>query len=267
MEDLAPGLLKLDSPRWMQLEAHFGNAGMDGELLAVPTLLAAWHESVGTYGEEYAYEPLYESFLHQQTIRSVAYAVVPHLVSRLSETDPDRRQMILDDLAVVDETEATPASELENANREIKDEVSGKLCDHFVKALRERHPKLPLDLQPAYRRTIAVAKEQAGENWGRCLSEEPGDHNYRRHLRFLRDSGVEDYDILAALEVLTDELETPIYGSYEDQVAALESIGWRDRMAATRAPEHDELCLKALRSLGYYHETCTRVLELLRSGL
>jgi hypothetical protein len=79
--------LPLDSPRWKSLKAHFGNAAVDTELAAVPKLLERWHRAVGTYAEEYEYDPLFESYLHQLTILDVAYAVVPHLVTRLSELD------------------------------------------------------------------------------------------------------------------------------------------------------------------------------------
>ena len=102
MSEPSPTPLPLESPRWKFLTAHFNNAGTDGGLPAVPTLLARWHRYAGTYAEEDAYGDLFESYLHQRTIQDVAYAVVPHLVSRLEEVDADTSVLreIVDGLAV-----------------------------------------------------------------------------------------------------------------------------------------------------------------------
>jgi len=167
--------LRLDSSRWGSLRAHFDNAGEDRGLPSVPSLIARWNRTVGSYAEEYAYQDLFESYLHQRTVLDVAYAVVPHLAVRLSELDPDRRLSVLDDLALVDERRLTTPEELEAIVQSLARTIeSAELRDMVIRNTRNRHPPLPDDLAPAYLAAIEHAQSLAGFDWRRARSEEPG---------------------------------------------------------------------------------------------
>jgi hypothetical protein len=191
-------MLDLDDPRWGRLQAHFDNAGADGILPAVPTLLRAWHDAVGSYGEEFAYVDLRESYLHQGTILSVAYAVVPHLASRLHELDPDRALAVADDVALVEEARLVPREDVEAAAAEL--EAKGSLLHRFLAAnVRDRHPLLPDDLAATYLLAVETTRASAGGLWGQRAAAEPGDHQVRRHVRFLRAHGWSDADLVEAV--------------------------------------------------------------------
>jgi len=197
--------LPLTSKRWQTLKAHFGNAGHDGdEVPAVPKLLRRWVRTVGTYEEEYAHDPLRESYLHQGTILDVAYAVVPHLVLQLERLDDDRCSEVLDDLALVDAIRRTPRRRVEAMVKRLST-MSGELRDLFMQSTRDRHPELPEDLAEAYLPAIAHAKQLAGKAWGQRRSEPMGPHRWRRHVRFLRAQGLTDEDITFGVRVLTRE--------------------------------------------------------------
>ncbi|MFT3765662.1 MAG: hypothetical protein QM820_09120 [Minicystis sp.] len=217
--------LPLDSPRWLSLKAHFDNAGVDTDVPAVPSLIAGWNRAVGAYAEEYEYEALRESYLHQRTILDVAYAVVPHLAARLSELDPDRRLSVLDEIFIVEDTRLTPARRVEAAIRQIERTVPAELRDAFIQTTRDRHPPLPDDIAPAYLAAIAHAKAIAGRDWGRARSDEEGPHLFRRHLRYLRTAGWIDADITFGIGALMRE---------RDHVAILYS-GWKEARAELRA--------------------------------
>lgn len=105
------------------------------------TLIKRWNDSVGTYAEEYEYELLNESFLHQETILDVAYAVVPHLVAQLSRLDPDRCAEVFDDIALVDdEVRTTPRREVERRVAQMATMPEG-LRALFMQNTRDRHPR------------------------------------------------------------------------------------------------------------------------------
>ena len=197
--------LPLTSKRWQTLKAHFGNAGHDGdEVPAVPKLLRRWVRTVGTYEEEYAHDPLRESYLHQGTILDVAYAVVPHLVLQLERLDDDRCSEVLDDLELVEAIRRTPRRRVEAMVKRLST-MSGELRDLFMQSTRDRHPELPEDLAEAYLPAIAHAKQLAGKAWGQRRSEPMGPHRWRRHVRFLRAQGLTDEDITFGVRVLTRE--------------------------------------------------------------
>lgn len=195
-------MLQLSSPRWATLKAHFGNAAEDhAEIAAVTKLIRRWTDAVGSYAEEYEYDPLHESFLHQNTILDVAYAVVPHLVPQLPRLDPDRRMEVLDDIARVDEVRLTPRSEVEKrvaAMATLPDE----LREQFIKDTRDRNPELADDLAPEYLVAIDRAKQLAGEAWNKNLSMPMGPHRWRRHVQFLRQSELSDADIRFGVQTL-----------------------------------------------------------------
>jgi hypothetical protein len=246
--------LPLDSPRWASLMAHFGNAGVDRDLPAVPTLIARWSRAVGSYAEEYEYQDLLESYLHQRTILSVAYAVVPHLAARLSELDPDRRLSVLDDLAFVDEVRLTPPEQVEAVIQEIERTMHGELRDIVIKSRRDRSPSLPDDLAPAYLAAIEHAKLLAGADWGLDRSQEPGPHHFRRHVRHLRASGWADDDISFGVAALTRESDDGALLYRADALEGLRSLtqapsGWFER-TGLRA-DSDGLGFGALCSLAW----------------
>jgi hypothetical protein len=152
--------LPLDSPRWKQLKAHFGDAGDAPDLPAVPNLLVRWGDAIGRYAEEYAYHPLRESFLHQGTILDVAYAVVPHLAARLGDLPPDRRLDVLADIADVEAVRRVPRAEVERRVAALQTMSEG-LRGLFTQTTRDRHPELPDDLAGAWFEALAVAQASA----------------------------------------------------------------------------------------------------------
>lgn len=199
--------LPLTSRRWATLKAHFGNAATDSdEVPAVTKLIRRWVRAVGSYEEEYAYDLLCESYLHQRTILDVAYAVVPHLVLQVPRLDADRRVEVLDDIAYVDAIRRTPRSEVEKRVAAMAEMPEG-LRDLFMQNTRDRHPVLPDDLAEAYLPAIARARQLAGKGWGRKRSEPMGPHRWRRHVKFLRAQRLSSADIRAGVELLTAEGE------------------------------------------------------------
>lgn len=248
--------MDLDSSGWLQRKTHFGNAGLDGDMPAVPKLLKTWHDAIGTYQEER------ECYLHQNTIQDVAYAVVPHLAARLSDLHTDRRQSVLDDLAIVAEVQDTPRSKVQHAANQIHETTEEPLRTLFIQSLWDRYPELPADLAPAYHAAIETAKELAGKTWGKNVSDKAGRHQYQRHLRFLRDCGVSDAEIVQALEALVQEPFAPVYQGRGDQVQALENLGWSG--LSCEDTTHDKLRLDALVSLAFFQATLAKVLGELR---
>ncbi|AKF08340.1 hypothetical protein DB32_005489 [Sandaracinus amylolyticus] len=96
-DDVSP--LDLESPRWAELETHFGDGG------EVPLAIERWLGARGRDLERDEYGELFELFLHQLSITSCAYAVVPWLVHGLAESAPE--------LAL----EITPASTIRGDSR------------------------------------------------------------------------------------------------------------------------------------------------------
>jgi hypothetical protein len=197
--------LSLSSPRWQTLKAHFGNAGQDSdEVPAVPKLIQRWLEAVGSYAEEYAYDLLHESYLHQGTILDVAYAVVPHLVKQLETLDMDRRVEVIDDCSLVEAVRLRPRDEVEKGVQAMAT-MPESLRDQFMQNVRDRNPLLPEDLSEAYLAAVANAKRIAGAAWDQLHSEPMGPHRWRRHVRFLREQGLTAPEIRQGIECLTRE--------------------------------------------------------------
>jgi len=247
--------LPLTSPRWADLKAHFGNSATDGDdIAAVTTLITRWNDAISGYAEEYAYDPLHESFLHQGTILDVAYAVVPHLVVQLPRLDPDRCLEIVDDLALVENVRLTPRSEVERRVAQMATMPEG-LRDLFMQNTRDRHPELADDLAPAYLHAIAVAKRLAGEQWGKESSRPMGPHRWRRHVRFLRECELTDGDIRFGVETLThapDGDSALVYLGLEDAERGLREAGdveWNERVRL--GTERGHLVLRALFALAW----------------
>jgi hypothetical protein len=251
--------LALDSPRWVSLKAHFGNAGVDADLPSVPSLIARWNRAVGSYAEEYEYEDLFESYLHQSTILDVAYAVVPHLAARLSELDPDRRLYVIDDLAVVEKVRLRPPREVELAVEEIERTMDdGELRDLLIKSTRDRNPPLPDDLAPAYVAAVFHAKAVAGGEWGLTRSEQPGPPHFRRHVHYLRSSGWMIDDITFGVETLLRESQQGqlVYLGSQPSLDGLRSLpvappGWFERTGLCRDDAPLRLAFRALYSLAW----------------
>lgn len=251
--------LPLGSARWASLRAHFGNAGVDGDLSSVPTLLEQWQCVVGTYAEEYAYGDLYESYLHQRTILDVAYAIVPHLVAHLGALDPDRRDVVLEHIALVDRIRLVPCEDVEAAARELEAGNEPGSVHHLVaQNIRDRHPLLPEDLAPAYLAAIEQAKGLAGEVWGRPRPDEYGVADIRRHVRFLRASGWTDEDIRFGVEALGREHEPGTLVGHPQSVALAElraltgaPPGWLDRTKLSSDDGWDLLGFRAIHALAW----------------
>lgn len=149
-------MLDLGSHRWTELRSHF-----TGEA-AVPELIAAWKHAIGTPSEDEAYDVLFEHYLHQLTILSCAYAVVPHVVSVLPLVGAARRLEYLTHVSHV-EMSRLSREEVEAAVDEVRrsEEVPDSMREHFVEITRDRHPDLPADLSQDYLRALEEAKSQA----------------------------------------------------------------------------------------------------------
>jgi hypothetical protein len=231
-------VLPLNSPRWRKLRSHF--ASVDGEpgedasgLGDVPALLERWHGAVGTYGEEYAYANVFEAYLHQRTILNVAYAVVPHLASRLAELDADRRLEVLDDISFVEAVRLSPAEKVEEAIAQLRQTVPGELGEMMIQSMRDRSPSLPRDLAAAYFEGIATARRSALELVGAVKDEEA----FRLLLTAI--SRLHGQDLLATIldELDQDELsehlkewsanrrQSPRH--WRRHLAFLKAAGWR----------------------------------------
>lgn len=250
--------LPLTSRRWASLKAHFGNAGKDGdEIAAVPKLLKRWARAVGTYAEEYEYDLLHESFLHQGTILDVAYAVVPHLVAQLPRLEPDRRVEVLDDVAEVESVRLVPRREVERRVAQMAT-MHEDLRDLFIQSVHDRHPALADDLAEAYLSAIARAKRLAGKAWNKRRSMPMGPHRWRRHVRYLREFGLSDDDIRFGVETLAHapDGEAPlVVTGHEDALQGL--IGAADAHWLRRAKlrtNAGRLVFKALFALAWIEQ-------------
>ncbi len=258
----APVALPLDSPRWRELKAHFNNAGQDGDLQSVPTLIARWNAAVGTYAEEYEYSDLRESYVHQQTILDIAYAVLPHIAARLDDLDPDRRVEVLEDLAVVETVRLMSPEQIEAHVAAVENAFSDELREMMIQNTRDRLAPLPPDLAPAYLAAIERI-DAAGMEWREIADDDedepPHPRLYRRHVRFLRGAGWTDADIAFGFEALRDtEPDGAIELVYKNPDTARSVLcslrgaprGWLQR---TRLGSPDgDLGFRALHTLAYW---------------
>jgi hypothetical protein len=235
------------------------NAAVEADLPAVPSLIARWNCAVGSYAEEYEYADLHESYLHQQTILDVAYAVVPYLAPRLSELDADRRLEVLDDIALVEKVRLRPPHEIEAAAEGIERTIGDRdLRDRFIQSTRERNPPLPEDLAPAYLAALEVAKAIAGHDWGLERSNQPGPPRFRRHIRHLRAAGWTNEDLAFGVEVLTRDTDGSqlVYRGHEGSLEGLRGAedapsGWHDRTGLHGEGAEQRLVLLALYAVAW----------------
>src|SRR5689334_9445130 len=121
-------MLSLDDPYWHELRTPFGDARR------VPELLHAWQSSIGNDGEEAAYAELFEHYLHQLTICSCSYAVVPHLVADLDRCALPRRIEVLGHIAEVEMQRPRSDEDVERALDEIRaaEDVSEEMKEHLL---------------------------------------------------------------------------------------------------------------------------------------
>jgi hypothetical protein len=90
-------MLSLDDERWSLLTTFFG------EPESVPKVIREWIQSIGTDNEDTIYErDLFDLFLHQVTIASVAFAIVPWLVHVCKQGNTRLRVEYLTDIALVE---------------------------------------------------------------------------------------------------------------------------------------------------------------------
>ena len=90
-------MLPLDSPRWSELDAFFGDSEQ------VPIVLTKWIDAIGFDQERTIYERgLYQLFLHQGTITNVAFAVIPWIVEYCQHAEIPNRIEYIADVALVE---------------------------------------------------------------------------------------------------------------------------------------------------------------------
>lgn len=243
--------LPLDSPRWKTLKAHFSNAAEGGEQVpSVISLLARWKESLGTYGEELIYDPLHESFLHQGTIRDVAYAVVPHVAAGLDSLHRDRRIEVLQDIADVELIRRRPREEVEQDLEKLEGaEWEPEFKRNLMQAIRDRNAPLPDDLAPAYLEALALAQATAAallakvtdeRNFGELLKTLSALHGQRRLGRLLGSLKEPDQLLELAKELPPGKVSP---SGWRRHVELLRQLGWTDddiRFGAALLNHEDE---------------------------
>jgi hypothetical protein len=136
--------------------------------------------------------------------------------------------------------------------------VEGELGELMAQSVRDRNPPLPPDLAPAYLEAIGVVEAIGGPRWRdhKAADEDedrPKPHAWwRRHIRFLRESGWNDHDIAFGVRALrTDDV---IYQTDDARkvLCALRRVpvGWFER---TRLRSSDgDLGYRALCSLAWW---------------
>jgi hypothetical protein len=152
-------MLTLEDPYWQDLHTPFGDARR------VPTLLRTWHSSIGSDGEAAAYAELFEHYLHQLTISSCSYAVVPHLVSHLDRCALPRRIEVLGHVATVEMQRPLSDGDIERDLDQIRaaEGLSEEMRDPLLAASTERSPLLPDRLQMSYLAAIEDTRRMATE--------------------------------------------------------------------------------------------------------
>ncbi len=139
-------MLALDDPYWQELLTPFGNAD------CVPDLLRTWHSSIGSNHEEAAYAELFEHYLHQLTLSSCSYAVVPHLVSHLDRCALPRRIEVVGHVATIEMQRPLSAGDIGRDLDRLRtaEGLSEDTSEHLRTATIERSPLLPSRLQASY---------------------------------------------------------------------------------------------------------------------
>lgn len=240
-------MLSFDDERWTTLKAHFDNAGSDGLLPSISTLLRAWHQAVGDYAEEYAYSDVRESFLHQNTVLSVAYAVVPHLVSRLDELDPDRARSIASDVAIVEEVRLVPLEQVRSSVAKWEGS-DNPIHRHLAKAMVDRHPALPHDLAGAYTLAVEKCREFSESTFAANSADSPAVRRIRRHVEFLGMHGWTDREMSMAIDRMRalDGLVAPLHRGPQDAFKALSGLPTTNQLEGP-----DDLQFLALHTLAW----------------
>jgi hypothetical protein len=149
-------MLSLKSARWSRLSCHFD------ELPAPTTCIAEWKAAIGTRKERLCYERLFNQYLHQFTILSCAYAVVPHVVAALGKMPPPLRLTYLCDVAWVETCRLTRVERrrvMSNLEKDVA--LDDATREHFRVVLPERCPELPPDLEADYLLAIRKARAMA----------------------------------------------------------------------------------------------------------
>lgn len=229
--------LRLNSKRWTTLYAHFDDP-------TVPSLIARWRDVAGRYGEEFAYAPIREAYLHQGTLAEIAYAVVPHLVARIDELHPDRQQDLLDDLADVESVRRMTPADVETSLARAAKKLKGlgpEMSTMMLASLRARLAPLPADLSPSYLAAMKKLEQLAGRGWRKRKRNDRVTHPrfWRRHVEYLRAAGWTNDDIAFGMRALRGEV--PGVRDYDpftpgDALAMLRTIkkklapaGWFER--------------------------------------
>ena len=122
-------MLPLNDDKWKQITTFFG------ESEHLPSVIQEWLESIGTDREETIYrEDLFDLFLHQATITTAAFAVVPWLVHVCQEGVTAFQIEYLTDIALV---EANRLKYGVHYNRQGTDEYPEWLMSDYQEAIRE----------------------------------------------------------------------------------------------------------------------------------
>lgn len=152
-------MLPLDDSFWQELHTPFGDAH------CVPGLLRAWQSSIGGDGEDAAYAELFEHYLHQLTISSCSYAVVPYLVSNLDRCALPRRIEVLGHIATVEMQRPLSEDDITHDLDLLRTEegLSEEMKEHLVAATIERSPFLPGRLEASYLAAVESSRRIATE--------------------------------------------------------------------------------------------------------
>ena len=156
-------MLDLKNERWNALVSHIA----ESDLAATPTCIRDWKSAIGTPLEQSLYLDLYNQYLHQMTIVSCAYAVVPHIMDGLRKSSPEQQLCYLQDIMLV-ESLRCDQSHHEEAVREAQNRTDfpEEIRHIFVESTRLQTPPLPEDLAQDYFAAILEAK-----NWALSLLE------------------------------------------------------------------------------------------------
>lgn len=152
-------LLPLDDERWATLCTHFGHAEN------VPGLIRAWQAAIGTPAEDGAYEILFEHALHQLTLSSCVYAVVPYLVLEMPRCAESAQIRILGDVGVANIERPLSESDVDRHIHVLRNdpEIPDVMREHFVNAAIARSPFLPPYLERAWHDAVDAARAHAIE--------------------------------------------------------------------------------------------------------
>ncbi len=150
-------MLRLNSPRWSELKVHIPD-----ELPPVNECIMKWKKSLGRENEFEVYNELLNQFLHQDTILSSAFAVVPHIVASIGKVSAENRVIYLSNVALVEIARCTQEEHeiaMESISKDKK--LSDFMREHFLSVTADRTEPLPSDLKSDYLEAISKAKKEA----------------------------------------------------------------------------------------------------------